>query len=226
MWSSTSSDCARAMTSSSLAKPMRFQEPRHESVWVEGQRNGCRYEKEQASHNLTAIQHHWLPVSVWYLPKIIKHTVRGQGSLTYYPYPYTGGNYQGSWWSTTLKSVDWQLFGSWLPSGEFTTLCQFGGCAKESNIGFQAHYIPALPASTSSAFTNFHLHSDGTEGQKFFKEGTHEVGGLEGMSYCQCDCYCGTDIYSRYSIVVHVCPHCGDHPIAHHPPSPSVHHPS
>ena len=109
MWSSTSSDCARAMTSSSLAKPMRLQEPRHESVWVEGQRNGCRYEKEQASHNLAAIQHHWLPVSVWYLPKIIKGTVRGQGSLTYYPYPYTGGNYQGSWLAVVrqLTSIRW-----------------------------------------------------------------------------------------------------------------------
>ena len=36
---------------------MRLQEPRHESAQVEGQRNGCRYEKEQASHDLTAIQH-------------------------------------------------------------------------------------------------------------------------------------------------------------------------
>ena len=77
-------------------------------------------------------------------------------------------------------------------------MCQFGGCAKESDIGFRAHYIPALPTLTSSAFTSFHLHSDGMEEQKFFKEGTHEVGGLQGMSYCQCDCYCGTDIYSRY----------------------------
>ena len=25
---------------------------------------------------------------IWYLPKIIKGTVKGQGSLTYYPYPY------------------------------------------------------------------------------------------------------------------------------------------
>ena len=50
------SDCT-TKTSSSLAKPMRLQEPRHESAQIEGQRNGCRYEKEQASHNLTAIQH-------------------------------------------------------------------------------------------------------------------------------------------------------------------------
>ena len=25
---------------------------------------------------------------IWYLPKIIKGTVKGQGSLTYHPYPY------------------------------------------------------------------------------------------------------------------------------------------
>ena len=25
---------------------------------------------------------------IWYLPKIIKGTVKGQGSLTYYPYPH------------------------------------------------------------------------------------------------------------------------------------------
>ena len=25
---------------------------------------------------------------IWYFPKIIKGTVKGQGSLTYYPYPY------------------------------------------------------------------------------------------------------------------------------------------
>ena len=94
MWFSTSSNCATAKTFSSLAKPMRLQEPRHESAQLEGQRNGCRYEKEQASHDLTAsivIQHHWLPVSVWYLPKMIKGTVKGQGSLTYYPYPYPQG---------------------------------------------------------------------------------------------------------------------------------------
>ena len=97
MWSSTSSNCATAKTSlslakpktsSSLAKPMRLQEPRYESAQIEGQRNGCRYEKEQASHDLTAIQHCWLPVSVWYLPRMIKGTVKGQGSLTYYSYPY------------------------------------------------------------------------------------------------------------------------------------------
>ena len=58
MWSWTSSNSATAKTSSSLAKPMRLQEPRYESSQVEGQRTGCRYEKEQASHNLTAIQHH------------------------------------------------------------------------------------------------------------------------------------------------------------------------
>ena len=57
IWSSTSSKCATAKTSSSPAKPMRLQEPRHESAQIEGQRNGCRYEKEQASHDLTAIQH-------------------------------------------------------------------------------------------------------------------------------------------------------------------------
>jgi len=28
------------------------------------------------------------PVSVWYLPKLIKGTVKGQGSSTHYPYPY------------------------------------------------------------------------------------------------------------------------------------------
>ena len=88
MWSSTSSNCATAKTFSPLAKLMRLQEPRHESAQLEGQRNGCRYEKEQASHDLTAIQHCWLPVSVWYLPRMIKGTVKGQGSLTYYSYPY------------------------------------------------------------------------------------------------------------------------------------------
>ena len=25
---------------------------------------------------------------IWYIPNIIKGTVKGQGSLTYYPYPY------------------------------------------------------------------------------------------------------------------------------------------
>ena len=41
---------------SPLAKPIRLQEPRHESAQVEVQRNGCRYEKEQA-YDLTEIQH-------------------------------------------------------------------------------------------------------------------------------------------------------------------------
>ena len=58
MWSLASSNCATAKTSSSLAKPMRLQEPSHTSAQVEGQRNGCMHEKEQVSHYLTAIQHY------------------------------------------------------------------------------------------------------------------------------------------------------------------------
>ena len=58
MWSLASSKCATAKTSSSLAKPMRLQEPTHTSAQVEGQRNGCMHEKEQVSHYLTAIQHY------------------------------------------------------------------------------------------------------------------------------------------------------------------------
>ena len=105
-------------------------------------------------------------------------------------------------------------------------LCQFGGRAKESDIRFQAHYIPALPASTASAFTNFHLHLDGMEEQKIFKEGTHEVGGLQGSHIANVTVIVELTFTLGTSIVVHVHPHCGDHPIAHHPPSPSLHHPS
>ena len=70
----------------------RLKEPRHEGAQVAGQRDGCRYEKEQASHDLTAIQHCCSTSLVTSLCLVLAKNYQGysegSGSLTYYPYPH------------------------------------------------------------------------------------------------------------------------------------------